>query len=496
MRHNFIVILTTINFFFIISCDRRQTNEIKKTPNILIIFADDQRADALGIAQNPYIKTPNIDDLAKNGVLFENCYVMGGHHGAICAPSRAMLLSGKSLFHVYDRLEEVETLPNYLSKNGFQTFATGKWHNGAESFETNFQEGAKVMLGGMSDHFNVPLRDLDEYNKLNNLHNEGFSTDIFADATLDYFDRYQASKKEKPFFCYLAFTAPHDPRSPSPKYSDIYSNNEIPVPENFKPLHPFRFDDFNVRDETLAPWPRTHDDIQSSIAEYYALIQHIDDRVGDLIKRLKKYDLYDNTVIIYAADNGLALGSHGLLGKQNLYEHSTKVPMIISGPKIPKAQTSKALVYLFDLFPTLIDYLNLKEPENIDGESLMDIINKKEKYERSSLYTAYRNTVRAVRNENWKLIYYPQINVKQLYNLKEDHNELNNLAEKSAYKTKIQEMMNLLEFHRIATDDTINLYPSRIQSKEYDYEDLVQKLDPWQPAYIIDKYFPKGTTRD
>ena len=207
MKHNFIVILAAINFFFIISCDRRQTNEIKNTPNILIIFADDQRADALGIAQNPYIKTPNIDDIAKNGVLFENCYVMGGHHGAICAPSRAMLLSGKSLFHVYDRLEEVETLPNYLSKNGFQTFATGKWHNGAESFETNFQEGAKVMLGGMSDHFNVPLRDLDEYNKLNNRHNEGFSTDIFAEATLDYFDRYQASKKEKPFFCYLAFTA-------------------------------------------------------------------------------------------------------------------------------------------------------------------------------------------------------------------------------------------------------------------------------------------------
>jgi arylsulfatase A-like enzyme len=170
--------------------------------------------------------------------------------------------------------------------------------------------------------------------------------------------------------------------------------------------------------------------------------------------------------------------------------------MIISGPKIPKAQTSQALVYLFDLFPTLIDYLNLKEPENIDGESLMDIINKKEKYVRSSLYTAYRNTVRAVRNENWKLIYYPQINVKQLYNLKEDHNELNNLAKKSAYKTKIKEMMDLLQFHRIATDDTINLYPSRIQSKEYDYKDLVQKLDPWQPAYIIDKYFPKGTTRD
>ena len=121
----------------------------QKTPNILFIFADDQRADALGSAQNPYIKTPHIDALATNGIRFENAYVMGGHHGAICAPSRAMLLSGKSLFHVYDRLEGIETLPHFLSTKGYQTFATGKWHNGAASFEANFQEGRQILLGGM-----------------------------------------------------------------------------------------------------------------------------------------------------------------------------------------------------------------------------------------------------------------------------------------------------------------------------------------------------------
>ena len=110
---------------------------------------------------------------------------MGGHHGAICAPSRAMLLSGKSLFHVYDRLEGIETLPNYLRSNGYQTFVTGKWHNGAESFETNFQEGEQIMLGGMSDHFNVPVRDLNN-NKLDNLNCKGFSTDIFADESIYY----------------------------------------------------------------------------------------------------------------------------------------------------------------------------------------------------------------------------------------------------------------------------------------------------------------------
>ena len=303
-----------IGFFILLfGCDK--TKPDKKLPNILFIFADDQRADAIGISGNPHITTPNIDTLAKNGIFFKNAYVMGGHHGAICAPSRAMLLSGKSLFNVYDRLDGIETLPNYLTSKGYQTFATGKWHNGESSFEANFQEGEKIMVGGMSDHFKVPVMDLDKNQKLNNLQTKGFSTDIFTDAAIKYLDRYNKSTQKKPFFCYIAFTAPHDPRSPMSSYSNIYAEDEIPIPENFKPLHPFRFDDLNVRDETLAPWPRTPKVIQSSLAEYYGLIQHVDDRVGDLVKHLKKYNLSDNTLIIYSAANGLALGSHCLLGK-------------------------------------------------------------------------------------------------------------------------------------------------------------------------------------
>ena len=496
MKLNFKLFWVLAIFLFTLSCNKEISNKVRKKPNILLIFTDDQRSDALGIAQNTEIKTPNIDNLARSGVYFKNSYVMGGHHGAICAPSRAMLLSGKSLFHVYDSLEGVKTLPNSLSKFGYKTFATGKWHNGEASFEANFQEGAQIMIGGMSDHFKVPVKDLNEYKKLTDSSLKGFSTDIFTEAALDYLDRYQGSEKQKPFFCYLAFTAPHDPRSPAPKYSNAYTEDEISIPENFKPLHPFRFDDFNIRDETLAPWPRSPGVIQSSISEYYALIQHIDDRVGDLIKRLKKYDLYDNTLIIYASDNGLALGSHGLLGKQNLYEHSTKVPLIISGPGIPKGQTSDALVYLFDIFPTLMDYLDFEKPEDIDGKSLLNIINKKENQIRTSIYTAYRNTVRAVRDNEWKLIFYPQIKVTQLYNLKQDPNELYNLAQNLFYKTRIKKMMNLLKYNMELADDTINLNPSKIQSKEYNYKNLVQKLDPWQPKYIIEKYFPEGTSRN
>ena len=135
-------------------------------PNVLFILADDQRADAIGASGNTYIKTPNIDNLAKRGVRFTNSYVMGGHHGAISAPSRAMLMSGKSLFHVYDKLKGVQTMPMHFAKNGYKTFGTGKWHNEPEMFEASFQQGKNVFLGGMSDHYKVPCRDLGTDRKL------------------------------------------------------------------------------------------------------------------------------------------------------------------------------------------------------------------------------------------------------------------------------------------------------------------------------------------
>jgi arylsulfatase A-like enzyme len=125
----------------------------------------------------------------------------------------------------------------------------------------------------------------------------------------------------------------------------------------------------------------------------------------------------------------------------------------------------------------------------------MKIINGSENQVRTSLYTAYRNTVRAVRDQDWKLIRYPQIDVTQLFHLKKDPHELQNLAENPKYFSKVNELMSRLNEHRVATDDTINMHPKYFQKKEYDYKTLIQKLDPWQPPYIIEKYFPKGTKR-
>ena len=263
----FALSLTYFVFFttFLSCTSVNKSIEENKKPNILFLFADDQRADALGCAGNTYIRTPNIDKLAETGVRFSNNYVMGGHHGAICAPSRAMLMSGLSLFHVYDHLEGVHTMPMHFAENGYETFGTGKWHNGAKTFEASFQKGENVFIGGMADHYQVPCRNLGPDRILGEPVKKGFSTDLFADAAINYLNNYAIGERKNPFFCYVAFTAPHDPRSPREDYIGMYPDGSIPLPGNFKALHPFKFDDLNIRDETLAPWPRTPEIIQAII---------------------------------------------------------------------------------------------------------------------------------------------------------------------------------------------------------------------------------------
>ena len=471
------------------SIQHSDPGETKTKPNVLLILADDQRADALGCAGNTYIRTPYIDNLAKSGIRFSNAYIMGGHHGAISAPSRAMLMTGKYLFNVYDKLEGVKTMPMHFAANGYLTFATGKWHSEKSAFEKSFQKAMNVFLGGMSDHYNVPVRDMGPDGKLSEPVKKGFSTDIFSGSAIEFITEYAAGDRKSPFFCYVAFTAPHDPYSPAPGYIDTYRDQSLPLPGNFMPLHPFQFDDLLVRDENLSPWPRTPEIIRSALSDYYGLITHLDARVGDIVAVLKKNDLYKNTIIVYAADNGLAIGSHGLLGKQNLYEHSMKVPLIICGPGIPEGVTSEALVYLLDVYPTLSALCNVPSPEETNGVNLVPVISGSTDGVRSSVFTAYRNTVRAVRTDEWKLIRYPERDFTQLFNLRDDPMELNNLAYDDDYQTKVTQLLDLMKDWQVKANDTISITSGKILPLEYDYRRLIRKPDQFQPEYTLNKYF-------
>jgi len=247
-----------------------------------------------------------------------------------------------------------------------------------------------------------------------------------------------------------------------------------------------------VRDENLLPWPRPAEKVKMVLADYYGMIEHLDNCIGDIINVLKKKGLYKKTIIVFAADNGLAIGSHGLLGKQNLYEHSMKVPLIISGPGIPADKKPEAFVYLSDLFPTLAELCSLPAPEGIDGQSLGLLISGKQGEIRSSVLTAYRNTIRALRTKEWKLIRYPERDFTQLFNLENDPFELNNLAGDTAYYSiQNQLLKELMEWQKIA-GDTIQLTAGKKLPLEYDYRKLVRKPDRWQPEYTLKKYFELG----
>jgi arylsulfatase A-like enzyme len=335
-------------------------------PNILLILTDDQRADALGAWGNPYIRTPALDDLARRGFNFRGAHIMGSHHGAVCAPSRAMLMSGRTLFRVYDDLDSVPTLPEVLRKDGYVTYGTGKWHQSRESFARSFSRGRRVFFGGMSDHEAVPVQDLEPDGDFSEARNESFSTDLFVEAAIDFVEDHVATTPTTPFLAYVALTAPHDPRTPPEEYRTMYPGEGMPLPPDFMPVHPFHNGWMTGRDEQLAAWPREPGVIREQLGEYYGLISHLDARVGELLGTLQSRGLADRTVVVFTSDNGLALGSHGLLGKQSLYEHSTHVPLIFAGPGIPAGQ-SPALVMLYDLFPTIAGLTRTEIPPGVEG---------------------------------------------------------------------------------------------------------------------------------
>ena len=306
--------------------------------------------DSIGAHGGEHVRTPNIDRLVERGYSFRRNYCMGSIHGAVCQPSRAMLNSGKTLYRVKMNLAGAKLLPELLRENGYTTFGTGKWHNGKESFLRGFEKGTAVFLGGMSNHLAVPVQDVTP---------EGGMTK--REAAEPFFERavcrrggriLEGATEGEAVLC-LRFVhgAPTTPRQPPAKFVKEYYENPPPLPANFKPQHPFHNGWMTGRDEALASWPRTEGVVRQQLAEYYGMITHMDDQIGRILKTLEETGHADNTIIVYAADHGLAVGSHGLLGKQNLYEHSMGCPLVFSGPGIPRGAT-RALTYLYDIYPT------------------------------------------------------------------------------------------------------------------------------------------------
>ncbi len=432
-------------------------------PNIVFLFTDDQRFSAIHALENPEVKTPNMDTVVREGITFTHAHIMGSESGAVCMPSRAMLMTSRTLFHLEEKGRTVPNdhilLPELLRKHGYATFGTGKWHNGREAYARSFSHGDNIFLGGMSDHLKVPVYDFDpsgQYPKEKQYIGDTFSSELFSDSAIKFLKEY---KEEAPFMMYVSYTAPHDPRMAPQEYADLYPPSQIELPKNFMPEHPFDNGELKIRDEKLAPFPRTPEIVQEHIAAYYAMITHLDTQIGRVLQALEESGKKENTIIIFAGDNGLAVGQHGLMGKQNLYEHSVRVPLIVCGPTIAKNKKDDALCYLSDIFPTLCERLNIPIPQSVEGKSLLPVIRGEKEKIRNSVFAAYKDDQRMVRQGNWKLIKY-NVNGKnttQLFNLKNDPWELNNLAGQPKSAKRLERLTTLLKKWMTRVDDPCNL---------------------------------------
>ncbi|MCA9267094.1 MAG: sulfatase-like hydrolase/transferase, partial [Planctomycetales bacterium] len=249
--------------------------------------------------------------------------------------------------------------------------------------------------------------------------------------------------RDKPLFMYIGFAGPHDPRVADPQWMDLYHREKIPLPGNFAPFHPIDNGWMTGRDEKLAPWPRTDDVVRRHLHDYYGCISSIDYNIGRILQTLKDLDQFDNTLIVFSSDHGLALGSHGLFGKQNLYEHSMRSPLVFAGPGVPHGE-SDALAYLFDIFPTMADLQSLPTRDDLDGKSLAPVMHGEKSAVRDTVFLAYEKGQRAVRQGDWKLYRFPLVNHSLLFNLRDDPRELHNLADNPAHADLAARMMKLL----------------------------------------------------
>lgn len=422
-----------------------------RRPNILMLVADDQQPGTLGALGRRPVLTPCLDALVKRGMTFTNACNMGSTSGPVCIPGRAMLLTGRPLYQLDNKGFTIPPshimLPEHLRSQGYTTFGCGKWHNDTASFQRAFSRGDRIFFGGMlDDQARVPVQRLQAGGKL--AHDgtvNRYSTELFADAAVEFLTSY---KEDAPFVCYAAFTSPHDPRTPPPDFKALYPAEGIRLPESFQPEHPFDIGVRDIRDEKTVPYPRTAERVKEEISSYYGMISHLDSEAGRILRALKDSGREEETIVIFTSDHGLAMGQHGLMGKQNVYQCSVGIPLVMCGPRIPAGAQTEALCYSMDLFPTLCEHLGLPLPPSVQGSSYAGLLDGRASAHREALFYAYTDGQKAVRNRRYKLVDYSvagQRRRTQLFDLQEDPDETRDLAENAGHAAILAQMREELK---------------------------------------------------
>ncbi len=465
----------------LMSCADSPEKAEKPPLNVLFILTDDQAPDTVHALGNSRIATPNIDGLAASGMTFTHVFNQGAWSGAVCLPSRQMINTGRHLYHTgLDARGSVN--PKYRKRHavmgetfrqaGYDTFQTGKWHLSMDVWKRSFTHGKAIHEAGMSRHeqgghwaANFTDYKSDQTGDAAFAHYKGnkHSTEVIGDAAVDFLkDR---AKSHKPFMMYVGFLAPHDPRQAPKEYLQRYPVDTISLPANYKAFHPFDQGDYYLRDEVLAGFPRSGKDIKQHISEYYAMIEQTDTQVGRILKALDESGQAENTLIIFTSDHGLAVGKHGLIGKQNQYDHSVRVPFIVKGPSVPANHSVPGMFYLNSIFPTAAEMAGLDIPQSVQAPSIVPLIKGEKSTVFDTIYGSYRHFQRMIRSQDYKLIFYPMINRVQLFDMQADPNELNDISALPQHQSRIATMMTELEgWKQVVGDPLINNAPEESYS--------------------------------
>lgn len=464
-----------------------------KPPNILFIIVDDQSPMDLR-AYNPHttLETPTIDRIAAQGMVLDAAYQMGSFSGAVCTPSRHMVMSGRTVWHLPigpgakehcpPHLEQ-QTLAAVFGRAGYKTMRTCKQGNSYPLANQQFQVVRDATKRGPTAESGSAWH---------------------AEQVLKYLDDRAAAKEEAPFLIYYGFSHPHDERDGTPellkKYGAINHTDQSqppplndlqpPLPPNYLSKHPFHHGHPQLRDEVAVSgvWERRDPaTIHNEIGRHHACSENIDLQIDRVLKKLASMGELDNTYIVYTSDHGIAIGRHGLQGKQNLYEHTWRVPMIVSGPGIPTGSRAPGNVYLLDVLATLCDLADIRPPETNEGTSFKPVLMGQTKTVRDVLYGVYNGGtkpgMRAVRRGDWKLIEYDvmdgQVRKTQLFNLAENPDEFliehhqpevakllgiqpqpqqRNLADDPQYADQLTQMRSLLLSEMRRLDDPYRLW--------------------------------------
>jgi len=426
----------------------------QKRPNILFIFADDQSPFDFKIYnERSVLDTPNIDRLAREGMVLDGAYHMGSWSGAVCLPSRTMVMTGRSVWHIPNRKKGKANAKRKNAK--LAPGQTGNLNEGKGNFvPVDMAQNSLPAVFNRAGYDTMrTCKNGNSYEAANKLFTvrrdatkRGGTAETgsawHAQQVLDYLGEREETKDSDPFLIYYGFSHPHDVRDGTPEllakygatnHKDRNSLPEInaktpPLPINYLKAHPFPHGQPGLRDEVSVKgvWEKRDErTIRNEIGRQFACSENIDIQIGRVLEKLEKMGGLDNTYIIYTADHGMAIGRHGLQGKQNLYQHTWRVPFVVRGPGIKAGTRAEGNVYLMDVLATLCDLAGIKPPETNEGQSMVPIFKGEKPTLRDTLFGVYcggtKPGMRCVKKGDWKLIKYDTLDGKvretQLFNL-------------------------------------------------------------------------------